>query len=515
MMVQFLEKTNLAGMGAAPAAPAPSAESDSSFREFLEVARREPQESPRREPVSRSSERAPPRDSLRELSEGEAESGAAAEPVMDGVGIVGPADELSEALEDLAATAFAIVAPLASREPAPVVSGTIANDGVEASPVLVPLESMPMAPAESLPSTLGEGLSVSAPRLDATLATKPGTPLGLPVVVDATTNAANPTPPPATTGQEVVAEPVVPPKAPTSGVSNDGATRAPIALPVEPKAGPTQQQPLTAATTVLREEGPSSTAPVLASVFQPGDSESGLTQDDGKGAPEFFLLATNPESQEAPGGDEGRPAPPVTAGGITSATPRQAPVGVTPDVAPPPTGIAAVDSSPTAVHSSPLQPSSGTVDGGRVAGQVVSADMERDFELSQKLYRIVRRTVREGGGEVRLRLDPPELGRVDLDVKLRGGRVDIAFRVDDELVRSVILRDIDELHRTLAGYGLEADGCTVELREPNVGDQGERDRRGTDVGAAGATASPEGEADAAAVRVLRALHLGAQLDCVA
>lgn len=146
------------------------------------------------------------------------------------------------------------------------------------------------------------------------------------------------------------------------------------------------------------------------------------------------------------------------------------------------------------------------------ATTVVSTQDVDDAAFSRRLYRIVRKAIRDGGGEVRLRLDPPQLGRVDLEVRLQGQQVDIAFQVDDESIRETILKNIDELHRTLESYGLASDRLSVHLRsqDGNTGDFGQA--QGGESAEAGVAESDDVEADEA--NVVAWTHLGHSIDRV-
>lgn len=134
--------------------------------------------------------------------------------------------------------------------------------------------------------------------------------------------------------------------------------------------------------------------------------------------------------------------------------------------------------------------------------------------LTQRVARIVRRSAGEGGGSVQLRLDPPQLGRVDLEVRMSGERVDLHFRVDHEGVRDALLAGVRELHESLEGYGLRTGGFTVDVRdgESPTGQgsgqgNGRQDRHAGDPGANGGT-----ETDPGVQRWLRPAHLGSALD---
>lgn len=166
----------------------------------------------------------------------------------------------------------------------------------------------------------------------------------------------------------------------------------------------------------------------------------------------------------------------------------------------------------TGTLSAPLATASRAAHAAAATGTTDEPAVDRSA-LANKLYRVVRRTVSNGGGEVHLRLDPPKLGRVDIKAQLDGSRLDLAFKVEHEGVRDAILKHIDELHKTLESYGIDSENLTIDLRQ----DGNQADSEGgslssstprDDNSAQDAETAPEEED----LNLITADHVGSKLD---
>ena len=75
----------------------------------------------------------------------------------------------------------------------------------------------------------------------------------------------------------------------------------------------------------------------------------------------------------------------------------------------------------------------------------------------------VARRAEEGGGEVRLRLDPPELGHVDLHVRLHEGGVTVDVRAERPEAARLLQDHHDQLSSLLSQQGLDLAGLNVSV----------------------------------------------------
>lgn len=80
----------------------------------------------------------------------------------------------------------------------------------------------------------------------------------------------------------------------------------------------------------------------------------------------------------------------------------------------------------------------------------------------------------EGGGEITMRLQPANLGRVDVSMKFDDGRMTAMITADRQDTLDLLRRDAYGLERSLADAGLKMDGGGLEFSLR--GDGGQRDR---------------------------------------
>ncbi len=140
------------------------------------------------------------------------------------------------------------------------------------------------------------------------------------------------------------------------------------------------------------------------------------------------------------------------------------------------------------------------------AAEVVPADGE-PAALARRIYRLVRRAVARGDHELRVRLDPPRLGRVDVDLSVERDRIGIRFTVDTAEVRDALRSHLAELHDSLGEHGFSAGSVEIDLRQDGADTGGHRDgrRSGTAVDVAGEGAEPD-------LAEIRLWHLGRAVD---
>lgn len=80
------------------------------------------------------------------------------------------------------------------------------------------------------------------------------------------------------------------------------------------------------------------------------------------------------------------------------------------------------------------------------------------------------------GGEMRMRLDPPELGELDLRLVVEGGnRLQLTVAAERQDVNDLLQRHLDELKQTLQQAGLEVTGASVQTRSEFAREQSRRD----------------------------------------
>jgi len=112
-------------------------------------------------------------------------------------------------------------------------------------------------------------------------------------------------------------------------------------------------------------------------------------------------------------------------------------------------GASASDTGPVA----PTNPTRGT-----------AADIEPSHVISQ-IVRGVRMTRRDGQTSMSLRLEPPSLGSVQLDVTMGREGVHVNMRVETEAVRQVLSSNLPELREALGREGLGVEEFSFSFQE--------------------------------------------------
>ena len=146
----------------------------------------------------------------------------------------------------------------------------------------------------------------------------------------------------------------------------------------------------------------------------------------------------------------------------------------------------------------------------RAASEVVISDRGEPSALARKVFRQVGRSLARGDQELKIRLDPPRLGRVDVDLRADAETLKVRFVVDSEEVRDVLRTHIDDLHRSLDGTGWRAESVEIDLREGNTSG----DRHDGREGSRASDGSPAESTTENSVpdRELRLWHLGKTVD---
>ena len=117
----------------------------------------------------------------------------------------------------------------------------------------------------------------------------------------------------------------------------------------------------------------------------------------------------------------------------------------------------------------------------------------QDADHARFVNRVARafQSVGDKGGEIRLRLSPPELGSLRLDIKVQAGTLSAHIEADTPLARSVLLDNLPVLRQRLAEQNIRVDQFDVDLTDrqsggaaDNAADDGDRPSQRTREGAA-------------------------------
>lgn len=175
-----------------------------------------------------------------------------------------------------------------------------------------------------------------------------------------------------------------------------------------------------------------------------------------------MALAAEPPQPLRDHGDAGRAGAPLPAvAAPTAAEPARADSGgaaavVTADAA----GVSAQPAAATPVVPSPPAPPSAAVSEARPAAPVLPTRPDR---LVADVAVEVARQVSAGRSEFSIRLDPPELGRIDVSLEFSGGDVRAVVSTDNPATHDLLRRDADAFVRLLADSGFRADGGALRF----------------------------------------------------
>ncbi|HOW73135.1 MAG TPA: flagellar hook-length control protein FliK [Phycisphaerae bacterium] len=99
-------------------------------------------------------------------------------------------------------------------------------------------------------------------------------------------------------------------------------------------------------------------------------------------------------------------------------------------------------------------------------------------ESIEKLARVLRSQLGTRNSSMSLRLDPPELGSVRIEVRMQDQTLTVKFQVDTQAGHNVLQSRLDALRQTLEQQGVRVDQVTVEYR-PQQSDSSQQSRDGS------------------------------------
>ena len=94
-------------------------------------------------------------------------------------------------------------------------------------------------------------------------------------------------------------------------------------------------------------------------------------------------------------------------------------------------------------------------------------DREERMEREASILRQVKANLKPGGRELSIRLSPAALGRVDMNLAMREGRLTASIRTETTEAFEALEHQLPELQAALESQGIEVMGFDLEL---NTGD---------------------------------------------
>ncbi len=125
------------------------------------------------------------------------------------------------------------------------------------------------------------------------------------------------------------------------------------------------------------------------------------------------------------------------------------------------------NSSYTGAGSNPARAEQGRGEGARSnSGTQISAYQE--VKLVQRVLRGVEQLA-NGGGQVRLRLHPPELGSLQMSLRMEAGQVFAKLEVENSTARDALLNNVQTLRDRMAEQGMNVAAFEVEVSTDSSG----------------------------------------------
>lgn len=242
--------------------------------------------------------------------------------------------------------------------------------------------------------------------------------------------------------------------APRSAVENDDTQGEPTAAPTDPVAqNTTPEQVEDSGDTLISRREP---AADLRNQDSHGDQSLGQPRSPGTG-----------------GGPQANPTLSDTSAAIalngpfaTTATVATAAKPATSTITPAGVGSASPSSrsNGSSQNSAPL---------GSVTPRYFVAS--KGFDTDSILKRIAVETAK-GGGRVEIELDPPDLGRIDIELVVEEGKTRVVLAVERGEVADAIERRLADLTRALEAQGLQVDEAQIHQRDAGDRSSGDRDK---------------------------------------
>ncbi|TWT39418.1 flagellar hook-length control protein FliK [Blastopirellula retiformator] len=193
-----------------------------------------------------------------------------------------------------------------------------------------------------------------------------------------------------------------------------------------------------------------------------------------------------------------QPTPPATSSNTTPDT-HTAVAAMESGVAPQPGGTAtqpaaATNSATTGDSSSVSEPNLGSaiqrglqrglLQKAKGNGDAPKIDSAKQIQLIQRVSQAVR-TAQTQGGPIKLRLSPPELGSLRVELEVEEGGMKAKLEAENEAVRKVLLDNLPQLRDRLAELNLRVDSFDVSVGQDGNpqdagGAQAEQERSSSD-----------------------------------
>lgn len=165
---------------------------------------------------------------------------------------------------------------------------------------------------------------------------------------------------------------------------------------------------------------------------------------------------------------------PITSSGTSNATLPESRTATTTGVNATAQGSSSQDpsSSNSSLSGTSISNNSTSIDARNSTREVVrqSTGPLSRYQESKLVQRVLRgmEQLSQGGGQVRLRLHPPELGTLQMTLRIESNQVSAQLDVENSVARDALLKNMQSLHDRLRDQGLQVERFEVHVR-PDVG----------------------------------------------
>ncbi len=128
------------------------------------------------------------------------------------------------------------------------------------------------------------------------------------------------------------------------------------------------------------------------------------------------------------------------------------------------TGQATIEAPATPGPSTPSEATRGTPTSG-VSQQVETSSGTRTDNAVDRIARVMRAHMGSRDSQVRLQLDPPDLGRVRIDIRMRHSTLVLNIQTETAAGREALAGRLNELREALQQQGIHVERANVQMRE--------------------------------------------------
>jgi flagellar hook-length control protein FliK len=251
-------------------------------------------------------------------------------------------------------------------------------------------------------------------------------------------------------------DPVDPAQDDAAAQANDDAAAQVAAESASPRATPSQEsQPQPAAQVVA-----------IDAAAQPAPALDGEGEAQGEGESPSAASASVTALASAQGDPASEPTTLPLPGAPAKPGPAHSGGGAAPGVGALP-GVESVGPAPAALSRESAQAAAPAPD----LPPAPSPDAEMSEQNVARLARGLRAAVQQNGGAVTLRLTPPELGEVRIQMQVHQSHVTASLQVEQDSVNALLSHRLGQLRHALESQGLVVDRLEVQTaaaREPST-----------------------------------------------